>query len=200
MLGNKKGFTLIEMVVVLAVIAILGAILAPSVSRYIENARVHRAEADCKAIASAIAKFNSDTGEWPIWVSGTNTESNDTAYRVLESALGEDATDASPEVATTPWPITAGEIDELSDVLNENLAGYPTTGRRRAWKGPYLPDISEDPWGNKYLVNVETLKPGLTATAVFVLSAGPDETIDTDYDQDPKTAALGGDDIWARIR
>ncbi|MFH1007992.1 MAG: type II secretion system protein GspG [Candidatus Latescibacterota bacterium] len=193
---NKKGFTLIEMVVVLAVIAVLAAILTPSITRYIENARAHRAESDCKAIAAAIAKFNADVGEWPIWVSGMVTGYGDTSYDVLISS-GEEVAQAS---GVTGWVQSGSTVDELDNQLNENTPAYDTAARRRKWSGPYLPDLSEDPWGNKYLVNVETLEPGGTKNAVFVLSAGQDEEISTLYSQNAKTAALSGDDIWCRIR
>lgn len=194
---NQKGFTLIEMVVVLAVIAVLSAILTPTITRYIANVRLRRAESDCRTIAAAITEFDSDVSEWPIWVSGTATGYNDDAYKVLVSP-GDDVPDSSS--STTAWVTSGADVDSLSAQLNENTPVYPTTARRRKWSGPYVPDVTEDPWGNRYLVNVESLKPGTTKYAVFVLSAGPDEAIDTKYDQDPKTAALSGDDIWARIR
>src|SRR5713101_3686857 len=64
---ESRGFTLIEMVVVLAVIAILAAILTPIVTSYIERARVDAATNDVKKIAAAIVQFNTDTRVWPIY-------------------------------------------------------------------------------------------------------------------------------------
>ena len=188
---SKKGFTLIEMVVVLAVIAILAAILTPTITRYIENARVRRAENDCRAIAGAIAKFNADVGEWPIWEVGTVTGYDDASYEVLYSP-GD-----APFDSTKGW---SADIDSLAAQLNNNSPGYLTTGRHRRWQGPYLPDLSEDPWGNQYQVNVASLAPGTTAQAIFVLSAGPNEYIETGYAQGIVTPVLSGDDIWCRIR
>src|SRR5713226_2030308 len=66
---ESRGFTLIEMVVVLAVIAILAAILVPIVTSYIERARVDAATNDVKKIAAAIIQFNTDTKVWPIYTS-----------------------------------------------------------------------------------------------------------------------------------
>ena len=50
---DSSGFTMIEMVVVLAVIAILAAILTPIITSYVERARINAATSDLKSIAAA---------------------------------------------------------------------------------------------------------------------------------------------------
>jgi prepilin-type N-terminal cleavage/methylation domain-containing protein len=62
---NKKGFTLIEMVVVLAVIAIPAAILTPTVARNIKASKVTRTINETQVIAAAVASLYKDTGYWP---------------------------------------------------------------------------------------------------------------------------------------
>jgi len=47
---KTKGFTLIELAVVLAIIAILAAILTPMVTSYLDQARQARAQADLRSI------------------------------------------------------------------------------------------------------------------------------------------------------
>lgn len=205
---NKKGFTLIEMVVVLAVIAILAAILAPTLTRYIESARVHRAESDCKVIASAIATFNADVGEWPIWKAASAMQDSSAAYDLLYGP------GTNPVVGTglTTWTSILGataKIDSLSSQLNANKPSYSVVQGRRQFKGPYLSessgkqDIGIDPWGDRYLVVVKSLKPGAGANASYVLSAGPNKVIETPYDMalgGGVTPGPGGDDIWCPIR
>ena len=39
---NNKGFTLVELIVVLVILAILAAILVPALLGYIDKARIHR--------------------------------------------------------------------------------------------------------------------------------------------------------------
>lgn len=52
---NKKGFTLIELIVVIAILAILAAILIPAVTGYITKATNAKNEANCRALYSQTA-------------------------------------------------------------------------------------------------------------------------------------------------
>lgn len=52
---NKKGFTLIELIVVIAILAILALILVPSILRYIDEATDSRDLANARALYSEIS-------------------------------------------------------------------------------------------------------------------------------------------------
>jgi len=54
-LNRKQGFTLIEMIGVLAVIAILAAVLIPKVFEAINNAKVNNAAMSCQTVKTALA-------------------------------------------------------------------------------------------------------------------------------------------------
>lgn len=66
MLREEEGFTLIELIIVVAIIAILGALVTPNVLKAIENSRVVAVVADSKSIKSAALTYYADTGEWPV--------------------------------------------------------------------------------------------------------------------------------------
>lgn len=76
MLRKEDGFTLIELIIVVAIIAILGAVVTPNILKAIESSRVVAVVADSKSIQSAALAYHADTGTWP--VSTASSESGET--------------------------------------------------------------------------------------------------------------------------
>lgn len=64
---RKKGFTLVELLVVIAVIALLMAILLPALSRAKEQAKRVLCGHDCKEIGIAVMAYVSDTDLLPFY-------------------------------------------------------------------------------------------------------------------------------------
>lgn len=62
---QKLGYTLVETVGVLAIIAILGSVTAPKLFASIEDAKVSDYIAQIYTLTSAVAQFKIDTGKWP---------------------------------------------------------------------------------------------------------------------------------------
>lgn len=62
---GEEGFTLLELLVVLGIIALLAALVAPQVLRYMSDARASAASAQLKNLQTAIELYFLDTGTYP---------------------------------------------------------------------------------------------------------------------------------------
>lgn len=213
--NDQNGFTLLEIIVVLAVLGALAAMLSPAVFRYIEDGNRARAQNDVRQIANAVQRFYADTGRWPFYMDGDGavayTAGTDAAYLTSESTC--DPNDADLETCDTELPTAGagwtftGKADSLERQLIENndLGGtddepYAATGQR-AWRGPYVDGIPDvDPWGRSYLVNIAGVTPS-NNYVVMAISAGPDGIIQTAGNTANATNVVAaGDDVIARIK
>jgi prepilin-type N-terminal cleavage/methylation domain-containing protein len=208
--NNEKGFTLIEVIVAIAVVAILAGIITPSVIKHLNDSKRARALNDCMVIGSAIANFYKDVGRMP---NMTNTGA------VGGTTMALVGTGNIPE-GPAQWTAAVGTGANATDLLSNHLSAntpqgqatevYPALatapGAELFWRGPYQDSFPADPWGYRYAVNIGNYvnTSGTTTNAVWVLSAGPDGIIQTAFN--PSLPAIGqtlttsGDDIVYRIR
>ena len=62
---SEAGLTLVEMIVVLAIIALVAALIVPNVIGRPDQARVTVADTDLKTIAAALKMYRLDNGDYP---------------------------------------------------------------------------------------------------------------------------------------
>jgi len=63
--GNRKGFTMVELMAILVIIGLLAAVVANSVVGKIDKARVTSTKANLKMLQNAVIQFKIDTGRYP---------------------------------------------------------------------------------------------------------------------------------------
>src|SRR5438552_6617593 len=129
-----RGFTLMEMAIVLAIISTLAAVLTPVVLNYVDQARVVRATADVKTVADAIRLYQRDTARYPIYADATHSVTDMPAATEL---IGPGSAPAIPNNGS--WS-SFNTTTDLTLQLNQNLLGLPTSVQvgKVAYRGPYL--------------------------------------------------------------
>jgi prepilin-type N-terminal cleavage/methylation domain-containing protein len=208
----NRGFTMIEMAIVLAIVGILAAILTPIVTNYVDQSRVTKAQSDVRTIGEAIGRFERDVGRYPMWTSATggnaplqDTTANVVTLRGVGNLPSEPATTAWTSATPSDTDCSGGcTFDTIQNQLLTNNPSYTTNAslsKPFKWKGPYM-DLSSnpDPWGNTYLVNIIHCK-STSNYACFVLDAGPNGQVETAFDISRNTTVTaGGDDVIYRIK
>jgi general secretion pathway protein G len=63
--GKSRGFTLLELMVVLLILALIASIAAPQVTKHLRKAKVETAKIQIDALGAALDSFNIDNGRYP---------------------------------------------------------------------------------------------------------------------------------------
>jgi general secretion pathway protein G len=100
-LAARGGFTLIEMIVVLAIIGVMALIIVPNVIGRPDQARVTVAKTDLRTISAALKIYRLDNGDYPTTEQGLAAlVSRPTAP---PQAMNWSADGYLPDVPVDPW-------------------------------------------------------------------------------------------------
>lgn len=70
--NRQSGFTLLELLVVLAILGLLAAIVGPQVIKYLGSSKTQTASVQAKNIAASLELFRLDAGRYPTASEGLN--------------------------------------------------------------------------------------------------------------------------------
>lgn len=147
---RKSGFTLMEIMVVIIVIAVLASVAGPMIGSITDQGRASATKSKMSSLKSALLAYQSDVGRLPYYGCCSRDAG---AYKrdVLLCASSEDHN----VLYSNEWKAT----------------GNPPNNYSRKWKGPYMDsdpsDFMFDSWGNE-------LRYRAVNKNVYLWSAGPD--------------------------
>ncbi|MFZ5950951.1 MAG: prepilin-type N-terminal cleavage/methylation domain-containing protein [Candidatus Rifleibacteriota bacterium] len=161
-LNRKLGFTLMEIMVVIIVIAVLASVAGPMIGSITDQGRASATKSKISSIKSAIMAYKSDVGRYPFFGEACNAKEGG-AYNQASVKL-------------------MGNNEQASIFVNENIGvsgnvcDFQIPNYRRKWKGPYFEsgpdDFMFDAWGTK-------MKYAALSKSVYLWAAGPDMSFES---------------------
>ena len=139
---RTKGFTLIEMLTVIAIIGILAGLIIPAASKARRDAAISKAKATISALETALSMYYTDYGAYPPSTAAANQANGNSFLPDASGIIGRD-------VATT------GD-NNLVDMLTLTTKGGPYMKFRaedllKTGTGASTRYVLKDSWGRAYI-------------------------------------------------
>lgn len=152
---RREGITLVELLIVIAIIATLVGILMPAIYRAMERADINRAKQEMASIAAAIMAFYREYGIMP--TPDTNGYPDHTFTGKRPS--GTDPLAGNPRAQKLIMDILRG-INTTNNPRRVIFLDVPESSMRGRdmYGNEYTPSNGYylDPWGNPYLIVMDT--------------------------------------------
>lgn len=93
-----QGFTLLELLVVLLIIALLAGYVGPKLFAQVDKAKVKTAQAQMKTLGDALTQYRLDTGSYP-----TGDQGLEALVKAPQSVVGWQGPYLAKDVPADPW-------------------------------------------------------------------------------------------------
>ena len=100
---NNKGFTLIEIMVVIVILALLAALVGPKLMGRTDDAKITDARVQIKNIETALKLYKLDTGGYPTTEQGLGALVAKPTVGVIPKSYKEEGYLESKKVPKDPW-------------------------------------------------------------------------------------------------
>lgn len=153
----RRGFTLIEILVVISIIAVLAGLAFPVISGVLDRAKKVQAKSDLMQIVTAVKAYYTEYGKYPLatWeqshdVTFASDSYQDQLFNVLRAnGSGRDnPTSTSPDDNQNPRRIPFLTVQDAKNPANPKGGIVPNSASTN--RGMFV-----DPWGTPYVIRID---------------------------------------------
>lgn len=171
---NRSGFTLMEIMVVVVIIAVLASVAGPMIGDIINQGKASATRSKMSSLKSAIVTYKNDVGRYPFF-GDKDAVASISAY-CADAVLADDA--ANNVLVNQEVNLGVTGAKTCGDESTGCWSSFYGKGGRK-WKGPYMDsdpaDFMTDSWGT-------LMKYHAFDHSLILWSAGPDGEFDFDED------------------